>query len=152
MRHYLPEHETDWDTYLLILRYAHSQQVHGSIAVQNYSLAFRKTPLELAKVVPNLVSLESESNITSPVWLRVELIKRTTDLRQKADKNRTLVQRLYTMDYERLVRLLPIFLIGDYCFLDYLALFHTAAKRSNAEGYKKILPVCKDPTGWFTHS
>lgn len=73
-----------------------------------------------------------------------ELMKRSTDLRQKPDKHLRLAQRRYKEDYARRVRFAPIFPIGDYVFLGRPPLPRSAVEWSASEGYNKILPRNKD--------
>lgn len=73
------------------------------------------------------------------MYNRLELIKPSIDLRQDAVKNLRLAQRRYKRDYDQLVRLESILLVGDYIFLDRPALFHSAAEGSAHEVYSKLL-------------
>lgn len=70
---------------------------------------------------------------------RLEIIKRTTDLRQEADKNLRPKEKRHKKDYDRLVRFALVFRAGDHPFLDRPLLFRSAAKHPASEGYNKLL-------------
>lgn len=71
------------------------------------------------------------------MYSRLKLIKLATDPHEEADKNLRLAQKRYKNDYDRRVRFVPIFRIGDYIFLNRPRIFHVVAERSDSERYKK---------------
>lgn len=80
--------------------------------------------------------------MTSPMSARLKLIRRATDLRQKANRNFLLTRRRYQKYYHGRVRITPTLHNGNYVFLGRLLHFRSAAKRSDSEGYNKLL-LCK---------
>lgn len=53
LRHYVSEHRTDWDTYLLPLRNANNIQVRKSIEISLFNRALTRAPPEPPTVVQN---------------------------------------------------------------------------------------------------
>lgn len=145
LRHYVSQHQTDWNTYLLPLTYAYKLQAYRLIKVSLFSLAPMRTPSRPATVVSIRASLEPVVDMASPTYTTVELLKRATDLRQETDKNLRLAQKRYKKDYDGRVRFTPIFRVDDYVFSNRPPLYRSTVERSASERYSKLLPWKQRP-------
>lgn len=126
LRYDVSDHQTDWNTYLLRLKYVYNVQIHRSVEVSPFSLALTRTPPGPATVAPRRTILATDNDMASPIYATPELIKRATDFRQKADKSLRLAQKGYKKDYDPGVRFAPNFRVLDYDFLDKTPLFRSA--------------------------
>lgn len=105
------------------LTHTYSVQVQRSMKVSAFSLALTRTVPGPATVSRGRTNPGTGDHITSPMYGRLGLIKRATDLSQEVDKDLRLVQRRYKVDYDRSIRFAPILQVGDYIFLDRPLLF-----------------------------
>lgn len=86
LRHYVYEHQTDSDTYLLPSTQAYNVQVHKSTDVSPFISALTQTPSGPATFVPKRGGIASDDELVSPVYRMLELIWRAIDLRRKVEK------------------------------------------------------------------
>lgn len=77
--------------------------------------------------------------MASPMYVRMVLSKRGTDLCQEADQNLKPAQKRYKKYYDRRVGFAPIFCVGEYVFLDRPHIFRLVMESSASGGYNKLL-------------
>lgn len=140
LRHYVSEQKTDLDTYLLPLTYSYNIQVQRAINMPLFSMAVTQAAPGPAKFVSKSVRLASDDDLSSPVYVRLEVIRQTTDIRREDDKNLRLAQLRYKKDRDHDIRLAPIFRADNYICLDRLPLFRSAAEKSDSKGFNKLIP------------
>lgn len=75
LRHYVSEHQTNWNTYLLSLTYAYNAQMRGSIKLSTFSLALWRILPGPTIIVSKRLSLASDKDAASPLFARLELIR-----------------------------------------------------------------------------
>lgn len=109
MCHYVSEYQTDWNKYLLSFTHAYIVQVQRPIKVSSFGLALRRVPSGPASFLSKCAKLASDESMASPMYVGLELIRSATHLRQKADKNLKMGQGCYKKNYDRRLRLAPIF-------------------------------------------
>lgn len=68
LRHYITEHQTDCDTYLLPLGYAYNVQVHVSMEVSPFSLAHTRPRSGPFTVLPKRVCLALDDDPATPMY------------------------------------------------------------------------------------
>lgn len=92
LRHYVSEHQTDWDTFQLPLAYAYNVQIYRSVKVSPFSLALTQTPPGRAAVIPKRTNLATDDDVAPPICVRLARIEHATDLRRESDKKLRLAQ------------------------------------------------------------
>lgn len=80
-RHFVFEHQTDWDLYLLPLIYVYNIQVHRSIKKSPFSLTLTQATLGPTTVAPRRTNIATDDDMASTMFARMELIKSATDIR-----------------------------------------------------------------------
>lgn len=133
------EHQTDWYTYLFLLRYVYNVQQQRSIKVSLFSLALTGTLPGSLPIVPKRLPLAANDDSEIALYARFKLIRMTTSLRNKGDKNLKLGHKRYKHHHHYHVRLAPTFNEGERMYLDGTPLFRSAAENAATEGYRKLL-------------
>lgn len=99
-----------------------------------------RTPPEPATFVLKRSFWKLNDDAASPLYARLEPIRRARSFRSKADRNLKLGQKTDKRHRDLHVRFAPIFNGGDKIYLDRLLLLHQDSKKYAAEGYNKMLP------------
>lgn len=75
-----------------------------------------------------------------PIYVRIELIRYITDLRQKVVKSLKLEQRLHKKDYERRAHFALGFCVSDFSYLNRSSFFCLAVKEPALKGNTTLSP------------
>lgn len=118
----------------ICLQYA-SEKVHQRVASQPGTYA---NLLGLGTVATKRTNLNTDDDIASPMYARLELIKYATDLRKEADKSLRLAQIRYKKYYHGRVLFAPILGVGVYVFVDRSSIFRSDAERSSSGKCDKL--------------
>lgn len=139
--HYGSKQHIYCDINLLPVTCAHNVQYQRSVKGSRsaWRLSQPPPPPGPATVSPSHANLVTNDDMASSMYARLKLIKRATDVRQEADKNLRLELRQYKNDYSRRIRFAPVFLVGDYIFLNRPPLSLSDAERRTSEGYNQLL-------------
>lgn len=113
--------------------------MHRSVKKSTFNLALTRTPPGPVPVVPKRPSFLSGEDASTPLSARLELIRRASSLCNEPEKNVKLAQRRYKPHDDRYARFARIFNEDDEISLDRPFLFQSAAEKTAAERYNKLL-------------
>lgn len=119
-----------WSTYPLALTYVYNLQLHKSIEVYPFSLTLTRTTPRPTSITKRGTNLATNDEMSSPMYSKLERIKRFTDLCQEAHKNLRLAQGLYKNECTRGIRFVPIFQVRDHVLVDRPFFFRSTPERS----------------------
>ena len=119
LRHYVEEHQRDWDEYIQPLKFTYNTQVHGSTETTPFDLVLTRPPSGLA--LPGTVPQDAVSNTEDPQtplqYKRATLRK----LREAFERTRvklTAAQRRYKTDFDKKVRFRLVTPVGEFVYVD----------------------------------
>ncbi len=117
IRHYVNEHQDDWDLYVQPLTYAYNTQVHRSTSTSPFSLVLtRHPPSTIVETVSD--NPQNLNLLKSTKTVRDEIVKRMTTMFNKADRRLYMAQQSYKKNYDRNVKYTKVFQPGQYVFID----------------------------------
>lgn len=92
--HYVSDHETAWDPYLLSTTYTSNVQTDGSMNLSSISLSVTGSVLGQATVVAKHATLPLDNEAASRMYASLELTRRTTNLQQNNETFAAAAMRL----------------------------------------------------------
>ena len=105
LRHYVSEHQKDWDEFVQPLTYAYNMQVHRSTGTTPFDLVLSRNPKGiLTESVGNLP--EGTANVGSPAAVKRNTLNRLRYALSRAKVNLTKAQQRYKNDFDKRVRTL----------------------------------------------
>ena len=117
LRHYVNEHQDDWDLYVQPLTYAYNAQVHRSTGTSPFSLVLTRHPP--STVVETIATGTDRLNdIKTTQTVRDEIIKRMSTMFDKTDRRMYMAQQTYKRNYDKSVKQRTQYKVGDYVFID----------------------------------
>ena len=119
LRHYIEEHQRDWDAYVQPLTYAYNMQVHRTTGTTPFDLVLTRHPPGIAVNEPAAGAQQTvpDVNMTPAMFKRMTL-RRLRHVLTEARSTMTQAQQLYKANYDRQVRFFPTFKPGDAVFID----------------------------------
>ena len=153
LRHYVEEHQRDWDDYVQPLTFAYNTQVHRSTETTPFDLVLTRAPsgLVLPGTVPQDAGTHREDPRTPVQYKRATLRKLRTAL-ECARGKLTTAQERYKASFDRKVRYRPVIVVGDYVYVDRPPRPLRRAERDSAEitdgdgnPAVKLLPKAEGP-------
>ncbi|CDF39905.1 unnamed protein product [Chondrus crispus] len=151
LRHYVAEHQRDWDEYIQPLTFAYNTQVHRSTETTPFDLVLTRPPSGLA--LPGTVPQDAVSNTEdprTPVQYKRATLRKLRDALERARVKLTAAQRRYQADFDKKVRFRPVIEVGDLVYVDRPPRPLTSTERgdlpSNDGGPSvKLLPKTEGP-------
>lgn len=137
IRHYVTEHQNEWDTFIFSLTYACNITVPRTTKLALLSLAV--TPVPHGSIVARPMTPDV-GNIDSQFVYRLPLSHKAALLNKMADPSPRKGQALYKKDYDEQVRFEPRFAAVDYVFVECPLLIASATDHMAFWGYWKLLP------------
>ena len=128
LRHYVGEHQDDWDLYVQLLTYAYNAQVHRSTRTTPYSLVLTRHPPGPATVGGTTALATDASTEPEAATLRHRLLSRLRALVGRTDDHLRTAQDGYKRYFDRTVRVTPMLAAGDMVYVDRGAPPRTAAE------------------------
>ena len=119
LRHYVEEHQRDWDDYVQPLTFAYNTQVHRSTETTPFDLVLTRAPsgLILPGTVPQDAGTHREDPRT-PVQYKRATLRKLRDALDRARTKLTASQKRYKDDFDKKVRFRPIVGAGDFVYVD----------------------------------
>ena len=117
LRHYVSEHQDNWDKFVQTLTYAYNSQVHRSTGTSPFSLTITRIP---PCPIIDAISTSSPSDMnTTPSsrTMRIRILDKLKSITSKSDVNSAKAHMLYKKYADRTIKHLPVFKPGDYVFL-----------------------------------
>ncbi|CDF40922.1 unnamed protein product [Chondrus crispus] len=151
LRHYVAEHQRDWDEYIQPLTFAYNTQVHRSTETTPFDLVLTRPPSGLA--LPGTVPQDAVSNTEdprTPVQYKRATLRKLRDALERTRVKLTAAQRRYKADFDKKVRFRPVIEKGDRVYVDRPPRPLTSTERgdlpSNDGGPSvKLLPKTEGP-------
>ncbi|CDF32213.1 unnamed protein product [Chondrus crispus] len=144
LRHYVSEHQRDWDDYVQPLTYAYNMQVHKSTGTTPFDLVLTRHPPGISVQAPSsAIPSPNGSEPTSAQMKRITL-QRVRKILSRAGTKLTHAQAQYKRNFDKAVRTLPSFEVGQEVFLDRPPDF-SATPLENEDGHRKLLPKTTGP-------
>ena len=154
LRHYVEEHQRDWDDYVQRLTFGYNTQVHWSTETTPFDLVLtRPLPrLVLPGTVPQGAGTHREDPQT-PVQHKRATLRKLRDALDRARTKLTASQKRYQDDFDKKVRFHPVVGAGDFFYVDRPPRSLTSVeRRTRAQGTTgtdelsvKLLPRTKGP-------
>ena len=117
LRHYVGEHQKDWDEFVQPLTYAYNMQVHRSTGTTPFDLVLSRHPSGiLTESVGHLP--EGTTNARSSAAVKRNTLKRLRYALSRAKVDLTKAQQRYKHDFDRRVRTLLRVETGQMVFVD----------------------------------
>ena len=118
LRHYVSEHQDNWDQFVQPLTYAYNSQVHASTGVTPFSLTLSRQPPFPIVDRPSTAAPTLDDNITpSSRTMRVRLLKRPATMFDKADSRSARARAAYKRYADRSATHVPIFEKDDFVLI-----------------------------------
>ena len=139
LRHFVSEHQDDWDAYIQPLTYAYNAQVHRSTNATPFSLVLSRHP-------PGPILEQSTDPISKPStpertkYVKTRMLSRIQDLMAGTDKRLESAQAAYKRYRDRKARVLAPIKPGQSVFVDRATL-----PKSDELPNSKLLPKTEDP-------
>ncbi|CDF38169.1 unnamed protein product [Chondrus crispus] len=151
LRHYVAEHQRDWDEYIQPLTFAYNTQVHRSTETTPFDLVLTRPPSGLA--LPGTVPQDAVSNTEdprTPVQYKRATLRKLRDALERTRVKLTAAQRRYKADFDKKVRFRSVIQVGDLVYVDRPPRPLTSTERgdlpSNDGGPSvKLLPKTEGP-------
>jgi len=117
LRHFVNEHQSDWDLYVQPLTYAYNDQVHRSTGTSPFSLVLTRH-LPSTIIETTATGTDRLNDIKTTQSVRDNIIKRMSTMFDKTDRRMYMAQQNYKRNYEKSVREIVQYKVGDYVFID----------------------------------
>lgn len=118
IRHYVAEHQKDWDTFVPMLTYAYNTQVHASTGLVPFELVLTRTP-KVSLLGFGSTTLRTDTlNSPPPIVLKSAIMRRLHILFDRATKNNKRAQASYKRQVDKAVRTIPSISKGMHVFVD----------------------------------
>ena len=119
IRHYVVEHQADWDKFIQPLAYAYNMQVHRVTNTTPFDLVLSRHPPDIiirgqTTAIPSTVP-DTEA---TPVQVKRNILRKLRQALQAARSRSTQAQKRYKEDFDRKVRFRISLQPGDYVFVD----------------------------------
>ena len=119
LRHYVAEHQTDWDLYIQPLTYAYNMQVHRTTGTTPFDLILSRHP-------PNIISGDVSTAVPddlpdedlSTAKLKKRILRDLQKGLEQAKTRMTKAQKRYKDDFDKNVHKTVTVQPGDYVFVD----------------------------------
>ena len=154
LRHYVEEHQRDWDDYVQPLTFACNTQVHRSTETTPFDLVLTRplSDLTLPSTVPQDEGNHREDRQT-PVQYKRATLRKLCDAPDRARTKLTASQKRYKDDFDKKVCFGPVVRAGDFVYVDRLPCpFKSVERRTRAQGTTgtdepsvKLLPRTEGP-------
>ncbi|CDF32918.1 unnamed protein product [Chondrus crispus] len=108
LRHYVEEHQRDWDDYLQPLTFAYNTQVHRSTETTPFDLVLTRPPSGL--ILPE--------DPRTPVQYKRATLRKLRDALDRARTKLSASQKRYKDDFDKKVRFRPVVVAGDFVYVD----------------------------------
>ena len=146
LKHYVAEHQRDWDQYIYPLTYAYNMQVHKSTGTSPFNLVLTRHPPGIAVTTPSTGMDGVDASEPSPAQFKKLTLKRIARLLEKAKTSLSRAQARYKADFDKRVRVTPHFTPRDEVFLDRPPR-RAANPEANLENAisRKLLPATMGP-------
>ena len=119
MRHYVNEHQTDWDDYVQPLTYGYNCQVHRTTGTTPFSLVLSREPPGPMDIVPTKVADgESHGETLTPRQMKARVLDKLRLMSARAEEKARRAQVSYKRYFDRRVRHVPQFEVGDWVYID----------------------------------
>ena len=117
LRHYVNDHQTDWDLFVQPLTYAYNSQVHRSTGESPFGLVLSRLPP--SPLVSTSSAIEGISGNTVPArLLKTQVLDRLKAMCAKVDKSASLAQARYKRYFDQKVRHTPSYQQGQMVYVD----------------------------------
>ena len=144
LRHYVTEHQRDWDEFVQPLTYAYNMQVHRSTGTTPFDLVLTRHPPGIAVSIPtSAVPPDRHVEPTTAQMKRITM-RRLREVLARASEKLTHAQAQYKRQFDKTVSEPPTFLPGEEVFLDRPPDF-SATALENEDGHRKLLPKTTGP-------
>ena len=148
LRHYVSEHQKQWDVYVPTLTYAYNLQTHRATNTTPFSTALsRHPPIPPVESIPSAFPTDAEDSVSAGE-LKKRILGRFAKALKLADGTLDKTQRRYKKYFDRRVHLAPSFQPGSWVFLNRPpARALTPAERTSNEiaGRNKLLTKAYGP-------
>ena len=140
LRHYVEEHQANWDIFVQPLTYAYNMQVHRSTGTTPYDLVLTRhpQPITVRDEESRTAIPQSEPDDPTPAQMKRIILRRLRVALQSARIRMTEAQKRYKQNFDKSVRFTPQFKAGDYVYIDRPPRQPDAAPEE--EVTKKLLP------------
>ena len=144
LRHYVTEHQRDWDEFVQPLTYAYNMQVHRSTGTTPFDLVLTRHPPGISVSMPtSAVPPDRHTEPTTAQMKRITM-RRLRQVLARASEKMTQAQAQYKRHFDKTVSALPEFRPGEEIFLDRPPDF-SATALENEDGHRKLLPKTTGP-------
>ena len=119
LRHYLEEHQRDWDDYVQPLTFAYNTQVHRSTETTPFDLLLTRPPS--GPILPGTVPQDAGTHREDPrtlVQYKSATLRKLRDALDRAQTKLTASQKRYKDDFDKKVRFRPVVGAGDFVYVD----------------------------------
>ncbi|CDF38306.1 unnamed protein product [Chondrus crispus] len=119
LRHYVEEHQRDWDDYVQPLTFAYNTQVHRSTETTPFDLVLTRPPTGL--ILPGTVPQDAGTHMEdprTPVQYKRATLRKLRDALDRARTKLTASQKQYKDNLDRKVRFRPVVRAGDFVYVD----------------------------------
>ena len=118
LRHYVSEHQNDWDQYVQPLTYAYNAQVHATTGLPPFNLTIaRPPPCPILDNVSSLAQTDAMRPIPSSRTMRARILRRLSVMFDMADSKSSKARAKYKRYADRSVVHTPIFEPGSFVFI-----------------------------------
>ena len=119
LRHYVEEHQRDWDDYVQSLTFEYNTQVHQLTETTPFDLVLTRPPSGsiLTGTVPQDAGTHREDPRT-PVQYKRATLRKLCDALDRTRTKLTASQKRYKDDFDKKVRFRPVVEAGDFVYVD----------------------------------
>ena len=131
LRHFVAEHQSNWDEFVQPLTYAYNMQVHATTGTTPFDLVLSRHPPSITVKPPDNPDAHTDTP-PSAVNTKVGNFRKWRTALAAARTRMTAAQARYKANFDAKVSLIPQFTVGEYVVLDKPPL--TADKTARADG------------------
>ena len=117
LRHYVSEHQDNWDMFVQPLTYAYNNQVHASTGTTPFNLALSRSPPSPIFNDESTIAPLDDTVTPSSRTMRAHLLKRLSTMFDKADSISARARARYKRYADRSIKLEAVFNPGDFVLL-----------------------------------
>lgn len=145
LRHFINEHQDDWDRFVQPLTYAYNTQTHRSTGTSPFSLVLSRHPPSsiietLREDAPALATLKGTREVRNAIIARMSAMFNSTDRRLY------MAQKTYKDNYDKHVTRPKVFKVGDFVFVNVPPTEAKTVKQEESnEAKSKLLPRTNGP-------
>ena len=146
LRHYVADHQRDWDKFVQPLTYAYNNQIHTTTMTTPFNLTITRPP---PSPIIDQISTAAPTDTDGPPssrTMRARILNRLSVMFDKADSRSALARALYKRYADRTIRHTPVFKRGDRVFLSRPpTAAKTAEEKENDTAHSKLRPKMIGP-------